>query len=92
MQNVVSRKALVKIVGRTLTKEVAAMCSKMFNSILRAKDNESMLKFKFGTVSCPIEALGSQEASGSSKLQGQMKKCFSHILTFTHFPCGTSWC
>ena len=34
VQNVVSRKALVKIVGRTLTKEVAAMCSKKFNSIL----------------------------------------------------------
>ena len=49
VQNVVGRKALVKIVGRTLTKEVAAMCSKKFNSLLRAKDNESMLKFKFGT-------------------------------------------
>ena len=50
VQNVVSRKALVKIVGLTLTKEVATMCSKKFYSILRAKNNESMLKFKFGTV------------------------------------------
>ena len=50
MQNVVSRKALVKIVGCTLTKEVVAMCSKKFNYILRANDKESMLKFKFGTV------------------------------------------
>ena len=35
VQNVVSRKALVKIVGCTLTKEVAAMCLRKFNSILR---------------------------------------------------------
>ena len=33
-----------------VTKKVAAMCSKKFNSILRAKDKESMPIFKFGTV------------------------------------------
>ena len=50
VQNVVSRKALVKIVGLTLTKEVATMCSNKFYSILSVKNNESMLKFKFGNV------------------------------------------
>ena len=50
VQNVVSRKALVKIVRLTLTKEMATMCLKKFHSILRVKNNKSMLKFKFGTV------------------------------------------
>ena len=70
MQNVVSRKALVKIVGRTLTKEVAAMCSRKFNSILRAKDNESMLKFKFGTV---MSELRNQAPTLLTLLQSCMK-------------------
>ena len=70
MQNVVSRKALVKIVGRTLTKEVAAMCSKKFNSLLRSKDNESMLKFKFGTV---MSELRNQAPTLLTLLQSCMK-------------------
>ena len=70
MQNVVSRKALVKIVGRTLTKEVAVMCSKKFNYLLRAKDNESMLKFKFGTV---MSELRNQAPTLLTLLQSCMK-------------------
>ncbi len=70
MQNVVSRKALVKIVGRTLTKEAAAMCSKKFNSILREKDRDSMLKFKFRTV---IIELKNQAPTLHSLLQSCMK-------------------
>ena len=70
MQNVVSRKALVKIVGRALTKEVAAMCSRKFNSILRAKDNESMLTFKFGTV---MSELRNQAPTLLTLLQSCMK-------------------
>lgn len=70
VQNVVSRKALVKIVGRTLTKEVAAMCSKKFNSILRAKNRDSMLKFKFRTV---LIELKNQAPTLLSLLQSCMK-------------------
>ena len=70
VQNVVSRKTLVKIVGCTLTKEVAAMCSKKFNSLLRAKDNESMLKFKFGTV---MSELRNQAPTLLTLLQSCMK-------------------
>ncbi len=57
VQNVVSRKALVKTIGRMLNKEVAALCSLKFDSILRTKCKESMLKFKFGTI---IKELQSQ--------------------------------
>ena len=70
VQNVVSRKALVKTVGRTLTKEVAAMCSRKFNSLLRPKDNESMLKFKFGTV---MSELRNQAPTLLTLLQSCMK-------------------
>ncbi len=63
-----SRKALVKIVGRTLTKEVAAMCSKKYNSILSAKDQDSMLKFKFRTVIIELKNHGTHSSLSPSKL------------------------
>ena len=75
MQNVVSRKALVKIVGCTLTKEVVAMCSKKFNYILRANNKESMLKFKFGTV---MSELRNQAPTLLTLLQSCMKTRTPH--------------
>ena len=75
VQNVVSRKSLVKIVGCTLTKEVVAMCSRKFNSILRAKDSESMLKVKFGTV---MSELRNQAPTLLTLLQSCMKTRTPH--------------
>ena len=70
VQNVVSRKALVKIIGRTLTTEVAAMCSQRFDSILRTKCKESMLKFKFRTI---ISELQNQAPTLLALLQSCLK-------------------
>ncbi len=70
VQNVVSRKALVKTIGRMLNKEVAALCSLKFDSILRTKCKESMLKFKFGTI---IKELQSQAPTLLILLQNCLK-------------------
>ena len=50
VQNKATRKAMVKTIGRILSREVAAMCSDKFDSILRTKCKKSMMKFKFEAI------------------------------------------
>ena len=62
-QNVVTRRAMVNTIGRILTDEVQAMCSQKFDSILRRKCKESLVKFQFETIISEPQC----QASSSSK-------------------------
>lgn len=75
VQNVTTKKVMVKSIARILEKEVTAMCSDKFNSILKTKSKDSLENFEVRSV---MNELTSQAPTLLSLLRSCMKSKMPH--------------